>query len=220
MVAKAKSSKKEVTRAYVVSKYMEYVLLEGSPQSVFDFCKHNEIEESEFYNYFGSLEGIKKGIWVDFYTYVETLLHKNDEYVNYSSREKLLTFYFTFFEMLTANRSYVLWASHESDNKLESLKQLGDLRKKISGFGKNLVENDNEDKKLKITKKPVAIVSEGVWIQFLFLLRFWMKDNSAGFEKTDVAIEKSVNTVFDVLDNTPLDSIIDLGKFLWKEQMS
>lgn len=220
MVAKAKSSKKPITRSDVVSKYMEHVLMEGKPQSVFAFCKHNDIEESEFYIYFGSLEGLKKSIWVDFYTHVETLLHNNDEFINYSSREKLLTFYFTFFEMLTANRSYVLWAAHESDNKLENLKQLGDLRKKITGFGKNLVENDNEDKKLKITKKPVAIVSEAVWIQFLFLMKFWMNDESSGFEKTDVAIEKSVNTVFDVLDNTPLDSIIDLGKFLWKEQMT
>ena len=45
-----------------------------------------------------------------------------------------------------------------------------------------------------------------------------MDDNSAGFEKTDMAIEKSVNTVFDVFDNTPLDSIIDLGKFLWQNK--
>ena len=140
--------------------------------------------------------------------------------MNYSNREKLLTFYFTFFEMLTANRSYVLWASNESTNKLENLKQLGDLRKEIIGFGKHLVEEDNEDKKLKITKKPVAVVSEGVWIQFLFLMKFWMNDDSSGFEKTDVAIEKSVNTVFDILDNTPLESIIDFGKFLWKEQMA
>ena len=219
MVAKTKSTKKEVTRANIVAMYMEHVLLEGSPQSVFAFCKHNKITETDFYNHFGSLEGLKKAIWVDFYTHVETLLYKNEEYVNYSSREKLLTFYFTFFEMLSANRSYVLWASHDSKNKLESLKQLVDLRKKITSFGKNLVDNDNEDKKLKITKKPVAIVSEAVWIQFLFLMKFWMNDDSAGFEKTDVAIEKSVNTVFDVLDNTPLESIIDLGKFLWKEQM-
>ena len=219
MVAKAKSSKKEVTRAGVVSKYMEYVLLEGNPQSVFAFCKHNDIEESNFYNHFGSLEGLKKTIWVDFYTHVEMLLHKNSEYINYSSREKLLTFYFTFFEMLTANRSYVLWASKESNNKLENLKQLSDLRKKVTDFGKYLVEGDNEEKKLKITKKPVALISEAVWIQFLFLMRFWMNDDSAGFEKTDVAIEKSVNTVFDVLDNTPLESIIDFGKFLWKEKM-
>lgn len=220
MAAKVKSTKKEITRDNVVSMYMDYVMLEGNPKSVFAFCKHYKISESDFYNHFGSLEGLKKSIWVDFYTHVEMLLHKNQEFVDYSSREKLLSFYFTFFEMLTANRSYVLWATQESNNKLESLKQLSGLRKKIVGFGKNLVENDNEDKKLKITKKPVDLVSEGVWIQFLFLLKFWMNDDTAGFEKTDVAIEKSVNTIFDLLDNTPLESIIDFGKFLWKEQMA
>jgi len=220
MATKVKSTKKEITRTNIVSMYMEYVLLEGYPRSVFAFCKENKIEEAVFYNHFGSLEGLKKTIWVDFYTHVESLLHKNDEFVNYTSREKLLTFYFTFFEMLTANRSYVLWAARESNSKLENLKQLSDLRKKIIGFGKTIVENDNEDKKLKITKKPVKVVSEGVWIQFLFLLKFWMNDESAGFDKTDVAIEKSVNTVFDILDNTPLESILDFGKFLWKEKMS
>jgi hypothetical protein len=52
----------------------------------------------------------------------------------------------------------------------------------------------------------------------LFLLKFWMDDDSAGFEKTDMAIEKSVNTIFDVFDNTPLDAVFDFGKFLWKER--
>lgn len=42
----------------------------------------------------------------------------------------------------------------------------------------------------------------------LFVLRFWMND---------IVIEKSINTIFDVFDNTPLESIIDLGKFLYKE---
>ena len=46
-----------------------------------------------------------------------------------------------------------------------------------------------------------------------------MEDASAGFEKTDVVIEKSVNTIFDVFENTPLDSILDFGKFLYKEKM-
>lgn len=47
------------------------------------------------------------------------------------------------------------------------------------------------------------IFAEAVWIQFLFLLKFWANDNSPAFESTDVAIEKSVNTAFDVFDNTP-----------------
>lgn len=36
-------------------------------------------------------------------------------------------------------------------------------------------------------------------------------------KKTDVAIEKSINTVFDVFDHTPLENVIDFGKFLAKE---
>ena len=44
-----------------------------------------------------------------------------------------------------------------------------------------------------------------------------MSDNSPGFEKTDVAIEKSVNAIFDIFETTPLESIIDFGKFLFKE---
>ncbi len=216
----AKAVKKEVTRSTIVADFMEYVLENDFPKNVYAFAKACEFSEAEFYNFFGSIDGIKKAIWVDLFNHVEELLFKNEEYSNYASREKLLSFYFTFFELLTANRSYVLFALKEGKNKLESLKQLSDLRKNVVEFGKALVEADNENQNLKFLKKPVSIVSEATWLQFLFLLKFWMNDDSQGFEKTDVAIEKSVNTVFDVLDNTPLDSIIDFGKFLWKEKMA
>ena len=46
-----------------------------------------------------------------------------------------------------------------------------------------------------------------------------MEDNSAGLENTDVAIEKSVRAIFDVFDTQPLESVLDFGKFLWKEKM-
>ena len=69
----------------------------------------------------------------------------------------------------------------------------------------------------KITK---PLYAEGAWIQFLFLLKFWLDDTSKGFEKTDIMIEKSVKAVLDVLDTTPLESVIDLGKFIWKERFN
>jgi len=62
------------------------------------------------------------------------------------------------------------------------------------------------------------VFSEGAWIQFLFILKFWLEDTSKSFEKTDIIIEKSVNTVVDLLDTKPLESLLDLGKFLWKER--
>jgi hypothetical protein len=51
-------------------------------------------------------------------------------------------------------------------------------------------------------------------------MKYWMEDNSSSFEKTDVVIEKSVRAIFDVFETTPLESILDFGKFLWKEKMN
>jgi len=51
-------------------------------------------------------------------------------------------------------------------------------------------------------------------------LQFWLNDSSVAFEKTDIFIEKSVNTSFDIMATTPLKSMIDFGKFLYKEKMN
>ena len=61
-------------------------------------------------------------------------------------------------------------------------------------------------------------IREGAWTQLLMTMQFWVKDTSAGFEKTDIFIEKSVKASFDLLDITPVKSLIDLGKFIYKEK--
>tara|TARA_R100001198_G_scaffold49454_2_gene27547 strand:- start:1994 stop:2401 length:408 start_codon:yes stop_codon:yes gene_type:complete len=132
----------------------------------------------------------------------------------------MLSFFYTFFEVLTANRSYVLFALQEQKDQLKSLAQLRDLRLKVREFASDLIEQSNEEKSSRFTKNPVSIFSEGAWLQTLFLMKYWMDDNSARFEKTDVAIEKSVNAIFDVFNTTPLESVLDFGKFLFKENFS
>jgi hypothetical protein len=100
---------------------------------------------------------------------------------------------------------------------MQQLMALKGLRVAFKQFASGLIEEGNEHKQSRFTKHPEALFSEGAWVQLLFLLKFWKEDKSPGFEKTDMAIEKSVQTVFELFDNTPLDSIIDFGKFLWKE---
>jgi hypothetical protein len=50
-------------------------------------------------------------------------------------------------------------------------------------------------------------------------MKFWLDDTSPSFEITDIFIEKSVKASFDLINTTPLKSIIDFGKFLYKEKM-
>ena len=46
-----------------------------------------------------------------------------------------------------------------------------------------------------------------------------MEDESPAFEKTDIYIEKSVKATFELMNMAPLESIIDFGKFIFKEKI-
>ena len=214
MSAKAK----KVTKDSIITMFMDYVLEnEKLPKTVYKFCKVNAIEESDFYLYFGAIEALKKGIWNTLYENTVNVIERNKEYQDFTNRDKMLTFFYTFFEVLTLNRSYVLFVMENAPSPLKNMEQLKGLRKNIKEFAKVLIANGNQNKSSKLTKHNPQLFSEGAWLQTMFLLNFWKSDDSAGFEKTDVAIEKSVNTIFDVFDNTPLENILDFGKFLYKE---
>jgi len=211
----------KMTKDKIIGMYMDFVLeQEAHPKSVYKFCKGNKFEEDDFYKFFGSFDSLRKGIWTAFFENTMNLMQKNKEYDSFSNKDKMLTFFYTMFELLTLNRSYVLFTLDGNLKMLDKMGDLKDLRTHVKRFATELIDEANAEKTLKITKQSPRIFSEGAWVQFLFLLKFWMDDSSAGFEKTDLAIEKSVTTIFDVFDNTPLDSIIDFGKFLYKENLA
>ena len=97
---------------------------------------------------------------------------------------------------------------------------LSGLRNHFKSFAKDLIDLDNSSAQSKLTQFQPTVFSEAAWVQLLFTIKFWMDDNSPGFEKTDILIEKSINTVFEVFNNTPLEQVLDLGKFLFKERMA
>lgn len=220
--AKKKTSKtKLIDDNAIISMYMDYVLEKHEePKNVFSFCKEHKIEETDFYKFFGSIDALKQDIWVKFFENAQASITKEDDFESYSDKNKLLTLYFTLFEILTLNRSFVLFSLKENKEGLKNLKSLKQFRNHFKDFIVTIIDSDTSIVNDKISKVTKPVFSEGAWIQFLFLLKFWMDDTSKEFEKTDVLIEKSVNTVVDLLNTKPLESLFDLGKFLWKEKMN
>lgn len=211
-------SKKAIdTKQVILDKYMDYVLTNSEqPKSVYAFAKENGMKESDFYVYFSSFESIESHIFTLFFENTMKLLSKDESFQEGDAKHKLLSFYFTFFEILTANRSFVM-LSLNKDNKLKSIQKLKDLRKEFLLFVQSL---DIEKLDLKMEKANQFVdksMSEAIFGQLMLLMKFWMSDTSAAFEKTDILIEKSVQTGFELIQTKPLESIIDLGKFLWKE---
>jgi hypothetical protein len=212
------NKKENKDRLFIISSFMDYTLLtENYPKSVYNFCKKNDIQEKTFYKDFGSLDAIKKMIWQSFYENAMSLLEKDKNFDVSSPKEKLLSFYFTFFEVLLLNRSYVLFVLSKEEKILSKMSNLKTLRILFKGFATELIEEGNINKSSYLQHSP-NIFSEAAWLQLCFLLKFWVEDTSESFEKTDQAIEKSVQTAFDVFENTPLSTLIDFGKFLWKEK--
>jgi AcrR family transcriptional regulator len=214
------AKKKNITRNDIISMYMEYVLEhDKSPTSVFSFAKANNFEEALFYKFFGSFEAVESGIFKAFFDNTLAPLEESEDYDTFDARNKLLSFYFTFFENLTANRSYVMHALKGSKKNLKSLHVLGELRKSFTHYIDSLEIETIDLKEERLEKIKKRSIKESAWVQLLLTIAFWMEDNSPSFEKTDIFIEKSVKASFDLIDTTPLKSIIDLGKFLFKEKM-
>ncbi|MEQ9581889.1 MAG: TetR family transcriptional regulator C-terminal domain-containing protein, partial [Arenibacter sp.] len=149
-----------------------------------------------------------------------TVLEKSEDYKSFDARNKLLSFYFTFFENLTANRSYVIYALDRHKNGLKGLTVLSDFKRSFTSYIEELDIETLDIKQEQIDKIQRRALQESAWLQLLLTIKFWMEDTSAAFEKTDIFIEKSVNTSFDVLNIAPLKSMLDFGKFIFKEKMN
>jgi hypothetical protein len=218
---KNSSKNPQIDDTHIIGLFMNDVLENNhNTKNVYIFCKNNSIEESVFYTFFGSIDALKQAVWVKFFENAINTLQKDDRYSSYNDKDKLLSLYFTLFEILTLNRSYVIHSFAENKEGLKKWNDLKHFRRAFVDYVKSTMETSTNEVSNRISRITQPVFSEGAWIQFLFIFKFWIEDTSKGFEKTDIVIEKSVNTVVDLLDTKPLESLIDFGKFLWKERMS
>jgi hypothetical protein len=214
------TKKSAITKDKIVSMYMHYRLdTNDKPKSVYQFAKTNGFDETEFYSFFGTLESIEKEIFKMFLEKTIALMQKDPSYATYDMKSKMLSFYFTFFEMLSANRSYVVMSLKEHQNQLKNLMQLSSLRIGFKNYITEIMTDEVRTQHEKFQNIQEKAIQETSWIQLLLTLKFWLEDESPAFEKTDIYIEKSVKASFELMNIAPLDSLIDFGKFIFKEKI-
>nr|WP_314490257.1 TetR family transcriptional regulator C-terminal domain-containing protein [uncultured Chryseobacterium sp.] len=209
-----------ITEDKIFELYGDYILNHGErPKNIYRFAKDNEFEEKDFYDYFSGFEQIEKMMLVNLFVKSVELASEVNHSDEVTTKEKLLNVYFIFFENLTINRSLVLMIL--GNDKLHSAKVTRQLKETHRDYVKTLDFNDWE--MIKKSKDDVKNFHEkaredALWIHLVSAIEFWKKDTSPAFEKTDIFIEKTIDTGFELMDNEPLRKVLDLGKFLWKEK--
>lgn len=199
----------------IVDAYIEFLLEnEKRPASVYKFAKSLKIKESDFYKHFNSLDTLENEIWKEWFEQTVTKIEADETYAGFSAREKFLTFLFTWIESLKDHRSYALFVyKHKKPYETEPA-AFGEFKKAFLEYARNIIAEGRSVQEL--AERP--FISEQyhktLWWQVLFIFRFWACDSSKDFEKTDAAIEKTVNFAFDTMTKNAVDSFFDFAKFI------
>ncbi|MFN4146163.1 MAG: TetR family transcriptional regulator C-terminal domain-containing protein [Runella sp.] len=201
--------------------YVNFVLEQGHPPaSFYVFAKKLKMTEAELYEFYTSFEAIEMDLWTSFFEQARTTAEADPTYQTYSVREKLLGFYYTWIEVLKANRSFIAYSYRFFDKPLahKNPPQLRPFKNAFLEYAKDLLYEGRESKEIISRPYISSRYPEALWLNTLYILEFWVKDTSRNFEKTDSAIEKTVNTAFDLMGQSFVDSMIDLAKFMYQNK--
>ena len=209
----------------IKSAYIDYVLSNDEPpKSVYDFAKKIKITEAEFYNHYASFIAIEKSVWADLTGRAIAEISLQQTWKDYSSKEKMLSFFYAYVELLKTQRSFVIYSLKKLKSKISTPAVLADVKPLFLAFAEGVIHSGLESGELADRKFFSGKYKDALWLQLAFIINFWMEDDSDDFEKTDEAIEKGVKVTFDLFQRSPVDNLFEYGKFLvrnvkFKEKM-
>jgi AcrR family transcriptional regulator len=207
-------------KATLIQQYITQTLEHSqTPSSVYLFAKAAGIDEQSFYVHFSGLEALEMEIYEQWFNDAYTQCAASEPWNTYSAREKVLSVFYTFIETLKPNRSFVKFLKDRDFKALPKWPSyLNKLKDVFVGKMRTIIHEGLDSKELAERKYIDDKYVDGLWVNFLFVLKFWIDDTSTGFEKTDAAIEKSVNLSMDLMGKSALDAALDFGKFLFQNR--
>jgi len=204
-----------VTSSQIQDAYIDYVLTNNeAPKSVYDFAKKLHITEADFYTFYASFISIEKAIWAELTIKAIVEIKAQEIWAQYSSREKMLSFFYSYLENLKNERSFVIYSLKNHRGKFSTPDVLAGVKPIFENFAQEIIEEGLDSGELAERRFLSKRYKDALWIQFAFIVNFWINDDSEGFEKSDEAIEKGINVTFDLFQHSPIDNLLEYGKFL------
>lgn len=200
----------------IVSEFMQLSIRHGKPSSLNEFAQNSPFTIEQISSHFPTLKSLEQGVFLHMFTYTLSLIAQDADQLHTDFQTQALAFYFTFFELLSANRDYVYPALTEGVFELSNLYKLNPLAQEIKAFFSSKSDLNFGPLPL-LNSLPKTIFQEIMWLQFLSILKFWLDDTSENFEKTDMFIEKSMAAQNEIFNMLRWGKLLDWGKFVIQE---
>lgn len=133
----------------------------------------------------------------------------DENYINYSVREKMLALVFTFLQTLSKEENSS--SAILRQNKIPWLRtaNLASLKKEFSAYTEELLLEGTNSGEIQARPLVANYYQQVLWNAFVTVLYFWANDKSDHKENTDVMVEKTIHFAFDLLAPNAIDSGID-----------
>ncbi|MEM7654622.1 MAG: TetR family transcriptional regulator C-terminal domain-containing protein [Bacteroidota bacterium] len=199
--------------------YQNYVLQHGHrPASVRAFAESLDMEERVFYEHFSSFPHIEQALFLRFFEQATERLEGSPEYEAYGTPEKLLALFYTWIEVLTGERSFLVFLQHEYGSGCGGASYTEGTGEEFRLFVKSILKEGMANGEVADRLFVPRYYRDVFWLEAKGILRFWLRDNSKNFEKTDALIEKTVRFSYDIIRPNTLDSGLDLIKYMWQNR--
>lgn len=202
------------TRDRAIDTLMQHWREHGrAPESVYAFCRGLGIDEREFFATFASLEAVESAFWRRMVERVAAAVEAGDEWIGFSARARLLSFLYAFFEAALAERSLFL-VRLRPQRVIGRPAFLRGFEEAFEGFADKVIAHGRFTGEIADRGPLLKGYPRVFYTHLRGCVDFYVRDESAGFERTDAFIEKTVALAFDLIGPQAVDSAADLLRFL------
>lgn len=205
------------TKEKIQQAYLSYVEDNNQrPPSVLLFAKSIKLKEADFYKEYGSWETLEADLFLGFMTDSIEALQGSKEFELFSSRERMISFFYTWVGKMQEHRSFIRFVHEQDPLPCIGQNYLKNAKSSFISFSRKVIKEGIEKDEIADRWLVTRSYRNILWGQANAVFNFWLGDGSANFERTDAYIEKSGNFFFDLVQPNALDSGFDFAKFLFR----
>jgi len=138
------------------------------------------------------------------------ICQEDENYLNYSARERMLAFIYTFLQNMNTEEEKFTSLLKEQKFPLLNIGMLSELKSDFSNYTDALIFEATNSGEIQARPFIANYYKQLLWNAFLSVLYFWKNDKSDHKENTDVMVEKTIHFAFDLLAPNAIDSGMDL----------
>lgn len=190
----------------IIEAYKEMLIGGEGEINSFTISRKIGATEKDFFQYFTSADDVARKIWSNIGDQVMEVLNGSELHNSYPPRQKVLSYFFTFFDVALNERTFI-------DRTIGNNDYLKSYRESFKNYIGDIVQEGIATEDMKERLSLSNYYPKVLWELHVKLVRVWLNDSSDNFVETEKAIEIYSKVPLELMGPNLLDSLFETVKY-------